>query len=233
MRPYVQVLAGGFHSAPLSGMDVCYASPLVATVGEDRRLRVWNYRELRLRLAREFAHSLHCVALHPAGLTLLVGESDKARPPPALAASLLSSRRLSLLPPRRVFLHFPSPPRTISPPDAPPSPPPVPGPTLRPQLRLYFLLARDVHLAAEFPIHACALARFSHGGQYFVATDRSSINLYSSVSYEHLGSLNGHMGPVRALSWSANDSRLASAGLDGAVYEWKARVPSARWRGAA
>lgn len=33
-------------------------------------------------------------------------------------------------------------------------------------------------------------------------------------------SLKGHNGRVRSLCWSADDSRLVSCGIDGAVYEW-------------
>lgn len=36
-------LAQSFHSAPLSGMDVCLRKPLVATCSLDRTVRVWNY----------------------------------------------------------------------------------------------------------------------------------------------------------------------------------------------
>lgn len=31
----------------------------------------------------------------------------------------------------------------------------------------------------------------------------------------------GHNGKVRSLSWSPDDTRLASTGVDGAVYEWR------------
>ncbi len=30
----------------------------------------------------------------------------------------------------------------------------------------------------------------------------------------------GHNGKVRSIGWSADDTRLVSAGMDGAVYEW-------------
>ena len=36
-------LAQSFHSAPLTGMDVCLRKPLVATCSLDRTVRVWNY----------------------------------------------------------------------------------------------------------------------------------------------------------------------------------------------
>ncbi len=36
-----------------------------------------------------------------------------------------------------------------------------------------------------------------------------------------MGNLRGHNGKVRALFWSQDDTRLISAGVDGAVYEWR------------
>lgn len=36
-------LAQSFHSAPLTGMDVCLRKPLIATCSLDRTVRVWNY----------------------------------------------------------------------------------------------------------------------------------------------------------------------------------------------
>ena len=31
----------------------------------------------------------------------------------------------------------------------------------------------------------------------------------------------GHNGKVRSLAWLADDTKLVSAGVDGAVYEWR------------
>lgn len=35
-----------------------------------------------------------------------------------------------------------------------------------------------------------------------------------------MGSLKGHSGRVRSITWSADDTRIVSCGVDGAVYEW-------------
>lgn len=44
--------------------------------------------------------------------------------------------------------------------------------------------------------------------------------LYSTWTFQNVGSLKGHNGRVRSLCWSADDTRLVSCGIDGAVYEW-------------
>jgi WD40 repeat protein len=35
-----------------------------------------------------------------------------------------------------------------------------------------------------------------------------------------VGNLRGHNGKVRSVHWSSDDTKIVSAGLDGAVYEW-------------
>lgn len=44
--------------------------------------------------------------------------------------------------------------------------------------------------------------------------------MFNSYTFETVGSLRGHSGKVKSVCWSADDSRLVTAGLDGAIYEW-------------
>lgn len=37
-----------------------------------------------------------------------------------------------------------------------------------------------------------------------------------------MNNLKGHNGKVRSIVWSADDSKIVSCGMDGAVYEWEA-----------
>ena len=76
-------------------------------------------------------------------------------------------------------------------------------------------------LVKEFPIKGCKEVRFSMGGQYFGAVNNSAIQIYNSYTAENIGNLRGHNGKVRSISWSPDDTRLASTGVDGAVYEWR------------
>jgi WD40 repeat protein len=61
---------------------------------------------------------------------------------------------------------------------------------------------------------------FSNGGQYFAATTGNIILVYSTWTFEIMGTLKGHNGKVKSISWNKDDSRLVSAGTDGAVYTW-------------
>merc|ERR1711871_33692 len=72
----------------------------------------------------------------------------------------------------------------------------------------------------EFHIKACKEVRFAHGGHIFAAVNLRNILLFSSYTFEKIGVLISHTALVKSICWSPDDSRLVSAGVDGAVYEW-------------
>jgi len=72
-------LAQWFHSAPVIGLDTCVRKPLVATCSKDRSIRVWNYIDHTLEMAKTFHTEATSIAMHPSGLHILVGFSDKLR----------------------------------------------------------------------------------------------------------------------------------------------------------
>ena len=88
------------------------------------------------------------------------------------------------------------------------------------KLRLMNLLIDDIRTYKEFSIKACRECRFSHGGQYFAAVNGTTVQIYNTYTCENIGNLRGHNGKVRSLHWVHDDSKLVSAGVDGAVYEW-------------
>lgn len=88
------------------------------------------------------------------------------------------------------------------------------------KLRLFNVLMDDVRQTADLPVKACKECKFSHGGQYFAAVSGPHIHIFSTYTTEQLCSLKGHSGIVKCISWREGDLGLASAGVDGAVYEW-------------
>jgi WD40 repeat protein len=50
------------------------------------------------------------------------------------------------------------------------------------------------------------------------------VQIYNTFTMENVGNLKGHNGKVRSLCWSADDMRLVSCGLDGAIYEWSVQT---------
>ena len=75
----IDLLAQPFHHMVITGMDVCVRKPLVVTCGIDKSVRVWNYLDSSLELMKYFPEEPYSVAIHPSGLTILVGFNDKLR----------------------------------------------------------------------------------------------------------------------------------------------------------
>ncbi|KND04574.1 uncharacterized protein SPPG_00295 [Spizellomyces punctatus DAOM BR117] len=156
-----------FHHGQVTGCDTCIRKPLVVTCSTDRSVRVWNYLDSTSELVKYFPEEAFSVAIHPSGLYILVGFSDK--------------------------------------------------------LRLMNLLIDDIRTFREFTIRGCRECRFSNGGQYFAVVHGNTIQIYSTWNFENLGNLKGHNGKVRSLFWTQDDSRIVSAGMDGAIYDWALR----------
>jgi WD40 repeat protein len=91
------------------------------------------------------------------------------------------------------------------------------------KLRLMNVLNDTLTLYKEFQIKNCRECQFSHGGQYFAAVHNTTILIYKTFTSELVATLRGHNGKVQSLWWADNDTRLLSAGLGGAVYQWDIR----------
>ncbi|XP_037639358.1 cilia- and flagella-associated protein 57 [Sebastes umbrosus] len=76
---HFEFLSQSFHSKSITGLSVCIRKPLVATSSLDHSVRIWNYETKVLELYKEFQEEAYSVALHPTGLFILVGFSDKLR----------------------------------------------------------------------------------------------------------------------------------------------------------
>ncbi|EDO36068.1 predicted protein [Nematostella vectensis] len=74
-----ELLSQSFHHGVITGMDVCIRKPLIATCSLDRSVRIWNYETCSLEAYKEFQEECYSIALHPSGLYILVGFSDKLR----------------------------------------------------------------------------------------------------------------------------------------------------------
>ncbi|CAN0368637.1 unnamed protein product [Ectocarpus sp. 12 AP-2014] len=80
MKPVISLFHGpGLNTGGITGMDTCVRKPLVATCGMDRTIRVWNVVEQRLDLWKVFQEEPYSLAMHPSGLHLVVGFTDKLR----------------------------------------------------------------------------------------------------------------------------------------------------------
>jgi WD40 repeat protein len=75
----LDVFMESYHTGAISGMDVCIRKPILVTCSADKSVRIWNYLTGVCELMKSFGDEPQSVALHPSGLYLLVGFSDKLR----------------------------------------------------------------------------------------------------------------------------------------------------------
>ena len=97
-----ELLMAPFHgpgksgSCQITGIDTCIWKPLVVTCGLDRTVRVWNYLEKSLEQFKTFQEEAHSVALHPSGLYVLVGFTDRLRMCSILMGDIRCVKELSI-----------------------------------------------------------------------------------------------------------------------------------------
>lgn len=69
-----------FHSDEIIHIDIAKLKPLIATIGKDRYLRIWNYSTNQLELKSEqFTEDLSKIAFHPNGLHIAVNFKDRCK----------------------------------------------------------------------------------------------------------------------------------------------------------
>ena len=79
-----ELLSTSFHAPgesglDITGLDLCMRKPLVATCGVDKTVRIWNFIDRSTDLIKSFKEVPYSIALHPSGLNIVVGFSDKLR----------------------------------------------------------------------------------------------------------------------------------------------------------
>ncbi|KAK3522651.1 hypothetical protein QTP86_028893, partial [Hemibagrus guttatus] len=72
-----EYLFHSLHSGSITGLSVSSSKRLFATCSKDNSVRIWNYKANFLELYKKFPEEPNCISLHPNGLSILVGFSDK------------------------------------------------------------------------------------------------------------------------------------------------------------
>ena len=165
-NPFV-ALAGGVHlpGHTITAIDTCKMQPLAVTCATDRCVRVWDVEKKFCTVSKQFSEDVSCVAIHPSGLHVVAGFSDK--------------------------------------------------------LRLFNIMLKDLKCFGEINVKECHAVHFAHGGHMLAVAFHASIELYETYSFARVAHLSGHIHTVSSLVWSQDDRSLASAGMDGSVYEWE------------
>lgn len=63
----------------ITGIDVALWKPIVATCGKDKTVRVWNPSDKKIDLMKEFDEEPTALSMHPSGIYIAVGFSDKIK----------------------------------------------------------------------------------------------------------------------------------------------------------
>ena len=78
--PFTTLRLNGFHAGAVLDLSVCFCRPVVATVGMDHTVRLWNYLtwecEISFYTGQEEPIS---VSIHPSGFHILVGFKERVR----------------------------------------------------------------------------------------------------------------------------------------------------------
>jgi hypothetical protein len=74
------IIQGGYHTSAILAADIAYERPLIATIGADAAMRIWNYQTEKCDLVHYFRNDepLTC-ALHSSGFQVLVSFKDRIR----------------------------------------------------------------------------------------------------------------------------------------------------------
>jgi WD40 repeat protein len=58
----------------------------------------------------------------------------------------------------------------------------------------------------------------SHGGHLVAVITNNLIKIYSTIHFNLISQLRGHVGKIQQVIWCKNDSVLISCGIDGMIY---------------
>ena len=77
---YWESIDAGSHSSSILDITACSRKPLIASCSSDSTLKIWNYETKQAEISKKFTNEqIFSVSLHPSGLHILVGFSDKLR----------------------------------------------------------------------------------------------------------------------------------------------------------
>ena len=76
-NPKFENLIWDFHSASVTGLDVCIRKQLIVTCSLDQSVRVWNYATKALEIWAYQTDEWYAVGFHPSGFHIVVALTDK------------------------------------------------------------------------------------------------------------------------------------------------------------
>ncbi len=66
----------------------------------------------------------------------------------------------------------------------------------------------------------CKEIRYSHGAAYIACASGINLTVFDATSFKKLMTFQGHMMPIKRVSWGRGDQIIFTAGVDGSVIGW-------------
>ncbi|EGR34794.1 WD repeat protein [Ichthyophthirius multifiliis] len=78
-KPIINLIIHNTHFRNINGIDICYRKPIIATCGQDKTLKIWDYENKVLDNLYNFNEEPLSVALNPQGIYAVVSFTDKLK----------------------------------------------------------------------------------------------------------------------------------------------------------
>ncbi|CAM9359992.1 unnamed protein product, partial [Chrysoparadoxa australica] len=88
------------------------------------------------------------------------------------------------------------------------------------QVGLYSILIKDVKELKLYKVSNCSCVRFSNGGQYFVISSNSQVQVHAFFTCHMVANLKGHQGRIRSMLFRNHDRHLVTTSTEGQVFMW-------------
>jgi WD40 repeat protein len=86
--------------------------------------------------------------------------------------------------------------------------------------RVYALLENDAHLVEDINIKPCYELRYSNGGGRLACAVNNRVLIYDAQSFTFVGSLIGHLSPIKSIQFSLDDARMTTCDVGGCIFVW-------------
>ena len=93
------------------------------------------------------------------------------------------------------------------------------------RVRIYNLFIDGIRHFQDLALKHCKQLEYSHGGQYLAVAVGINVLVYRTYELSCIGTFTGHIQPSRQLKWTADDSKLYSAGADGELASHQLSCP--------
>jgi len=87
-------------------------------------------------------------------------------------------------------------------------------------IKILTILHNDLYEHWSANVIGCRQCKFSNGGQFYAVTHGSTIQVYSSWTYNIVWIVRGHTSKVNYIYWSKDDLKLFSCDVEGTICVW-------------